>query len=264
LSITVKVNAVDGAGNVTDLQYSTDAGKTWKAASNTGVSGAEWTLEQGIKVKSIAVTGQNVGTTGTIAATAEKLTFELDGDGAGANAIGKQVDVYNNQSSVTVGSDASDQTLTANFTFANVKTGIASQTSYTTTHSTTFTQTITSSTKAVIGNNGTVTKNADTKCGINVKSQSKANNAISTIDNAIKKVSDQRSKLGAYQNRLEHTIANLGTSSENLTSAESRIRDVDMAKEMSTYSKNNILAQAAQSMLAQANQQPQQVLQLLR
>ena len=76
--------------------------------------------------------------------------------------------------------------------------------------------------------------------------------------------SQERAKLGAFSNRLEHTINNLGTSSENLTSAESRIRDVDMAKEMSTFSKNNILAQAAQAMLAQANQQPQQVLQLLR
>jgi flagellin len=84
------------------------------------------------------------------------------------------------------------------------------------------------------------------------------------IDNAIKAVSTQRSNLGAYQNRLEHTIANLNTSSENTTAAESRIRDVDMAKEMSEYSKNNILSQAAQAMLAQANQQPQQVLQLLR
>jgi flagellin len=84
------------------------------------------------------------------------------------------------------------------------------------------------------------------------------------IDTAIKNVSTQRSNLGAYQNRLEHTIANLNTSSENTTAAESRIRDVDMAKEMSTFSKNNILSQAAQAMLAQANQQPQQVLQLLR
>jgi flagellin len=88
--------------------------------------------------------------------------------------------------------------------------------------------------------------------------------AIKTIDDAIKLVSDERATQGANQNRLEHTINNLGTSSENITSAESRIRDVDMAKEMSTFSKNNILSQAAQAMLAQANQQPQQVLQLLR
>lgn len=99
---------------------------------------------------------------------------------------------------------------------------------------------------------------------IDLSSSDSAEKAITTIDNAIKKVSQERSKLGAIQNRLEHTINNLGTSSENLTSAESRIRDVDMAKEMSTFSKNNILSQAAQAMLAQANQQPQQVLQLLR
>lgn len=96
------------------------------------------------------------------------------------------------------------------------------------------------------------------------KASEKATAAIKVINNAIEKVSAQRSKLGAYQNRLEHTIANLGTSSENLTSAESRIRDVDMAKEMSTYSKNNILNQAAQAMFAQAKSQPEQVLQLLR
>lgn len=99
---------------------------------------------------------------------------------------------------------------------------------------------------------------------VDISTKDGANNAIDTIDAAIKNVSAERSKLGAYQNRLEHTINNLSTSSENLTSAESRIRDVDMAKEMSTYSKNNILAQAAQAMLAQANTQPQQVLQLLR
>jgi len=100
--------------------------------------------------------------------------------------------------------------------------------------------------------------------GISVATADSAESAVSAINKAIEDVSSQRSKLGAFQNRLEHTINNLGTSSENLTSAESRIRDVDMAKEMSTFSKNNILSQAAQAMLAQANQQPQQVLQLLR
>lgn len=100
--------------------------------------------------------------------------------------------------------------------------------------------------------------------GVDLTTQAGANTALETIDTAIKSVSSERAKLGAFQNRLEHTIANLGTSSENLTSAESRIRDVNMAKEMSTFSKNNILSQAAQAMLSQANQQPQQVLQLLR
>ncbi|PTQ50760.1 MAG: Flagellin protein FlaA [Hydrogenibacillus schlegelii] len=100
--------------------------------------------------------------------------------------------------------------------------------------------------------------------GIRVDSQANANAAITTISNAIETVSAERSKLGAYQNRLEHTINNLGTASENLSAAESRIRDVDMAKEMMEFTKNSILTQAAQAMLAQANQVPQGVLQLLR
>ena len=99
--------------------------------------------------------------------------------------------------------------------------------------------------------------------GFDLTTQKGANNAIADIDKAIKTVSDARSNLGAVQNRLEHTINNLGTTAENLTAAESRIRDTDMAAEMMSFTKNNILMQAAQSMLAQANQQPQGVLQLL-
>lgn len=91
-----------------------------------------------------------------------------------------------------------------------------------------------------------------------------AQEAMTTIQNAVKTVSAERSKMGAYQNRLEHTMNNLNTTSENLTSAESRIRDVDMAKEMMQQTKNSILAQASQAMLTQANQQPQNVLQMLR
>ncbi|MFD1414350.1 flagellin N-terminal helical domain-containing protein [Oceanobacillus jeddahense] len=87
---------------------------------------------------------------------------------------------------------------------------------------------------------------------------------LDIVQEAINTVSENRSNLGAVQNRLEHTINNLGASSENLTAAESRIRDVDMAKEMMEFTKNNILSQAAQSMLAQSNQQPQGVLQLLQ
>lgn len=100
--------------------------------------------------------------------------------------------------------------------------------------------------------------------GSDVSSAEKASGSIETINKAIENVSTQRAKLGAVQNRLEHTTANLNNTSENLTAAESRVRDVDMAKEMMNFSKNNILSQAAQAMLAQANQQPQGVLQLLR
>ncbi|KAA0541796.1 flagellin, partial [Bacillus sp. BGMRC 2118] len=97
-----------------------------------------------------------------------------------------------------------------------------------------------------------------------VLTKADATTAIAELDKAIESVSKSRSAMGAFQNRLEHTINNLGTSAENLTAAESRIRDVDMAKEMMEQTKNSILSQASQAMLAQANQQPQGVLQLLR
>ena len=96
------------------------------------------------------------------------------------------------------------------------------------------------------------------------KNSTNADAAVNTISDALAKVSKQRSALGAVQNRLEHTISNLDNVVENTTSAESRIRDTDMAEEMVSYSKNNILMQAGQSMLAQANQQNQGVLSLLQ
>ncbi len=99
---------------------------------------------------------------------------------------------------------------------------------------------------------------------VNVKTQTGATEGIKYIDEAIEKVSKQRSLLGAVQNRLEHTIANLDNTAENLQSAESTVRDVDMAEEMVQFSKNNILQQAGQSMLAQANQSTQGVLSLLQ
>lgn len=116
------------------------------------------------------------------------------------------------------------------------------------------------STKTVTdGTNATAVESS-----LDISNHDNAGKAVTTIDAAIEKVSTQRAQLGAVQNRLEHTINNLGTTSENLTAAESRIRDTDMAKEMMAFTKNNILTQAAQSMLAQANQQPQGVLSLLQ
>lgn len=125
----------------------------------------------------------------------------------------------------------------------------------------------------LIGANSAQTMNLDTDSmkdadlgikGLDVSTTLRAQTATKAIDGAISKVNAERSKLGAFQNRLEHTINNLGTTGENLTAAESRVRDVDMAKEMMNFSKNNILVQASTSMLAQANQQPQGVLSLLR
>ena len=97
-----------------------------------------------------------------------------------------------------------------------------------------------------------------------VDTNANAQTLIENIDTALEDINTGRANMGAIQNRLEYTQSNLTTSSENLTAAESRIRDVDVAKEMVNLSKLNILSQASQSMISQANQQPQNVLQLLR
>lgn len=110
----------------------------------------------------------------------------------------------------------------------------------------------------------TATAAALTISGISVGSSDLANQAIASIDSAIKAISESRASLGAIQNRLEHTIANLSVASENLAASESRIRDVDMAQEMMNFTKTQILQQAGVAMLAQANMAPQSVLQLLR
>lgn len=125
----------------------------------------------------------------------------------------------------------------------------------------------------LIGANANQTMNVDVNdmraaalglSGVSVTSVSSSQTSVTVVDAAIATVSTERAKLGAFQNRLEHTITNLNTSSENLQASESRIRDVDMAKEIMNSTKANILAQAAQAMLAQANQAPQGALQLLR
>ncbi|CEM61362.1 flagellin [Treponema phagedenis] len=99
---------------------------------------------------------------------------------------------------------------------------------------------------------------------LNIDDPEKANRAIGTLDEAIKKINKQRADLGAYQNRLEYTVIGVNVAAENLQAAESRIRDVDMAKEMVDYTKNQILVQSGTAMLAQANQATQSVLSLLR
>jgi len=107
-------------------------------------------------------------------------------------------------------------------------------------------------------------KAADLGITIDISTPAKAATALTNIDTAINRVSSQRAGLGAIQNRMEYAVENLSTTCENLTAAESRIRDVDMANEMVNYTKNSILNQTAMSMLAQANQQPQQILSLLQ
>jgi len=108
-----------------------------------------------------------------------------------------------------------------------------------------------------------VASGTDAHKGLDVSTQSGANKAIGTYDTALSTISSERAKLGAYQNRLEHTISNLDTARENLSASESRIRDVDMAEEMANFSRAQILMQASTAMMAQANAKPQAVLQLL-
>jgi flagellin len=110
---------------------------------------------------------------------------------------------------------------------------------------------------------GTATTAALTINGLSVGSHTLSNQAIASLDDAMKAVSNARAGLGAIQNRLEHTVSNLGVASENLQASESRIRDVDMAQEMMSFTKTQILQQAGTAMLAQANSTPQSVLQLL-
>lgn len=109
-----------------------------------------------------------------------------------------------------------------------------------------------------------MTSSALSISGLKMNTATTASAALSTLETAINKVSEHRSTLGAVQNRLEHTIASTDTTSENIQASESRIRDTDMAKEMMEYTKSNILTQAAQSMLAQANSAPNSVLSLLQ
>ena len=255
----VKIGAV-AAGKVTSASYSTDGGSSWSAATvdSTGANGIA-TLANGAKL-TLTTDAQNAVTdTYTFTATAEKITLGINtlANGTGT-AVGTNVVVHNSQSSATLGSSSSNQVAGVTFSFATLKGKGAAVVGDK------ITQTVSSSTAAVIGADGTVTTNAVTQKGIDVSTQGAANSAITTIDNAIKTVSAERGKMGAIQNRLEHTINNLDSSSENITAAESRIRDVDMAKEMMNFQKNSILSQAATAMLAQANQQPQTVLQLLQ
>jgi flagellin len=244
LSYTVAIKAK--TGNVVDSVDVTSGGVT---TTYTKDGAGKFDMGNGVKF-TIADNTAAVGTSGSVTITAASAQLQLANT---AGNLGTAVTVRNGQTDVVLGNTTTGQTAKIGFNFAALTNGDVA-----------ISQTITGSTAATTDANGNVAQKAVVEKGINVSTQATADKAITTLNNAIVKVSEERSKLGAMQNRLEHTIANLGTSSENLTSAESRIRDVNMAKEMSTFSKNNILSQAAQAMLAQANQQPQQVLQLLR
>jgi flagellin len=248
----VTANIDNGAKTIT-LNFSADLlGTSTAAGINTALdlaTGSTGALVATGNVTAIATPGTATATTkGYDGANEDRVTVTVGGSSEQI-IVGKDA-----AAASTSSTDAALKGLTMNFADGNAFTVVSGA----------ITISDKASSTATFNTDGTIKNDAVAAAGIDVSSQTAANSAIKTINDAIETVSTERSKLGAYQNRLEHTIANLGTSSENLTSAESRIRDVDMAKEMSTFSKNNILSQAAQAMLAQANQQPQQVLQLLR
>ena len=252
----VKVASVDGAaaGNkATSIQYSKDGGTSWTTVTQDMSAGA--TIDgMTFTMAASAVGAYTVGDQYSFKVTAAKADIQLY-DNANAK-IGSAQTVQYGSTSATIGSATDGKTIDVGFTFSSLADAAIGAAA-------TF-NVVDSQSAAAVVNDGKVNTAAVASAGINVSNQTAASSAITKINNAITKVSEERSKMGAYQNRLEHTIANLGTSSENLTAAESRVRDVDMAKEMMNFQKNNILSQAAQAMLAQANQQPQGVLQLLR
>ncbi len=257
LAVQIRLDSFSAAGagaTVTAFSYSLDGGTSWTTVnSDTGALGSTGITWTAGTYNNTANAAENQILNSTF--TAASYTAQLQ-DAAGVN-IGAAVSFRHSTTSAVIGNAATGETMQINFAAGAVTTSTAGDNA---------TQVVTTvgSTAAQVGINGEVTTRATVSAGINVSSQDAADSAITTINDALETVSVERSKLGAMQNRLEHTIANLGTSSENLTASESRVRDVDMAKEMMEFTKNNILTQAAQAMLAQANQQPQGVLQLLR
>jgi len=247
-SITIEKGTVAAASTLKDGTYKVSGGNVFDAkANNVGkVSTNNKVYVGGTTVAALSGTKDKFETGTLITISSGK--FEAKG-AISSNALKMAPGSYETKGSNIVKDNMIVGTLSGNVMKLTQKDG--------TTVAVSATQLGISTTAVTSGQTFTIN-------GSDVSTTDSAAGSITSIQTAIETVSKERSKLGAVQNRLEHTIANLGTSSENLTSAESRIRDVDMAKEMSTFSKNNILSQAAQAMLAQANQQPQQVLQLLR
>jgi flagellin len=241
------------------------AGSITVTAGGAGTS----TMLQDLGLASAA--GTTVGTVSSTAGTDVVATYSVNGGAAQSMTFSASADTLStagNGVSVSLSGMTATGTMSAgdNFSFnvadkqANLQIGANAQQTLTVGIEKMDTTGLgigsldVSSAVAVNGNDGLGDgKNADGSMG-----------TLAKIDTAIAKVSDQRSTLGAYQNRLEHTISNLGVAQENLTASESRIRDVDMAAEMVNFTKTGILQQAGQAILSQANQAPNQILSLLR
>jgi flagellin len=243
---------LDGSFNNKILQIGANEGQEMTisiSAMGSSNMGTDSNDEVTVSTSSLDFATNNA--TITIGDTSIVLDEDYTGDAEGLAA--KLSAAFQNSEGVKVTADGADLTFEGSATFT--------VTSDDTTNG--FAATATSAGTTTGATISSLQDNSLTGAG-GIQTQSDASAAITAIDNAINTVSSERSKLGSYENRLDYTINDLDVSAENLTAAESRIRDVDMASEMTEYTKNNILSQAAQSMLAQANQQPQQILQLLQ
>lgn len=246
-------NTISGATNeVSSITYSKDNGVSWTTLTGDFHAGVKL---DGVKLTFATSAGgagakYTAGDSYTYSLTASKETLQLK-DSLG-NKIGASVDAHYGDTTATIGDTLANKTVDLQFNYSKVTSG-----------SLTYVAHQTASTAAAV-TQGKVLAQGSVVAGISVSTQADANTAITSIDKAIQTVSVARSQLGAYENRLSNTIDNLNTSDENITSAQSRIADVDMSKEISNYQKNNVLQQAATAMLAHANQQPQTVLQLLQ
>ncbi|MCH4889288.1 flagellin [Acidaminobacter sp. JC074] len=267
--------------DVTQITITAGSDATAGSAGDTSGAAAAINLTGGVDAAAanFTITGdgaQTVAASGTVVINGTSIDLsQVSNRAAGQNGDSFTITGYAsagttvqlaNSSGTAIGSAVTiDQAAGGEYTIGNSGTGqmdVTFAAGGATVGTTTVTVAQTTSDAATFTGGNTTA--ATVQGGLSISSQSDADAAITTINSAITKVSDERAKLGAVQNRLEHTIKNLDTSSENLQASESRIRDVDMAKEMMNFTKNNILQQAAQSMLAQANQAPQGVLQLLR
>lgn len=248
-----QTNGTSGNVTITDATTFTGATGTWTLATADGTT---FTLDKGDGNGPAAITF----TTGS--ATVDGLEINLPTTPAAADEWSIDVTAATPAGAGTPATGASssfstqigaNQNQTMTLEFSDMRSAALGITGTAAASGFTATNTVTDG-----------TNDSANEAALDVSTAANAGNAVTAINNAIEAVSAERSKLGANQNRLEHTINNLNTSSENLTAAESRIRDVDMAKEMMEQTKNSILAQASQAMLAQSNQMPQGVLQLLR
>jgi flagellin len=264
----------DTSANFTDLEDSN--------GNSLGIANGD-TITMTYNVGGKTVTNSlEVGTTGTTVGDLQNLLSQDGGstfDGTLANGVGSDGSTPNGTLTVTSANNGKNGaidglTLTVADSTGTVKSAASNAlSSFTETTAATDAHTNDGSATFQVGANsnqtvklqiGDMSSLALGVSGINVTSQTGANSAITAINNAIQKVSSQRANLGSVQDRLNDTINNLTTESQNMTAASSQITDVDMAQEMMQYTKENILDQASQAMLAQANQLPQGALQLLK